>query len=72
VRLLERCAALPAENHALHARIRDLEAQLGQTSAHASRPFSSNPPQAPVRPKAPPAGRSAAANRNMRAFRTDC
>ncbi len=38
-------------------RIRDLEARLGQTSANSSRPPSSDPPQAPVRPKAPPAQR---------------
>ena len=38
-------------------RIRELEAQLGQTSANSSRPPSSDPPQAPVRPKAPPSGR---------------
>jgi transposase len=38
-------------------RIRDLEAQLGQNSANSSRPPSSDPPQAPGRPKAPPSGR---------------
>jgi transposase len=38
-------------------RIRELEAQLGQTSANSSRPPSSDPPQAPPRPKAPPSGR---------------
>src|SRR3954447_26439534 len=42
---------------ALQARVRDLEARLGQTSANSSRPPSSDPPQAPPRPKAPPAGR---------------
>jgi len=41
----------------LHARIRELEAQLGQNSSNSSRPPSSDPPQAPVRPKAPPSGR---------------
>jgi transposase len=38
-------------------RIRELEAQLGQTSANSSRPPSSDLPQAPARPKAPPSGR---------------
>src|ERR671929_1979044 len=42
---------------ALHERIRELEARLGQTSANSSRPPSSDPPQAPARPKAPPSGR---------------
>src|SRR5436305_481584 len=42
---------------ALQARIRELEAQLGQTSANSSRPPSSDPPQVPPRPKAPPSGR---------------
>jgi transposase len=42
---------------ALQERIRDLEARLGQTSANSSRPPSSDPPQAPARPKAPPSGR---------------
>jgi hypothetical protein len=42
---------------ALQARVRDLEARLGQTSANSSRPPSSDPPQAPLRPKAPPSGR---------------
>ena len=41
----------------LQARVRELEARLGQTSANSSRPPSSDPPQAPVRPKAPPSGR---------------
>src|SRR3954447_14554516 len=50
-------AALRAENVAMQARIRELEARLGQTSANSSRPPSSDPPQAPVRPKAPPSGR---------------
>jgi transposase len=38
-------------------RIRDLEARLGQTSANSSRPPSSDPPEAPARPKATPSGR---------------
>src|SRR3954469_6819589 len=42
---------------ALQERVCDLEAGLGQTSANSSRPPSSDPPQAPVRPKAPPSGR---------------
>ncbi len=42
---------------ALQERIRELEARLGQTSANSSRPPSSDPPQAPPRPKAPPSGR---------------
>jgi transposase len=50
-------AALWVENGALHERIRELEARLGQTSANSSRPPSSDPPQAPARPKAPPSGR---------------
>jgi hypothetical protein len=49
--------ALRAENAALQDRIRELEARLGQTSANSSRPPSSDPPQAPARPKAPPSGR---------------
>src|SRR4051812_6869024 len=50
-------AGLRAENAALQARIRELEARLGQNSANSSRPPSADPPQAPVRPKAPPTGR---------------
>src|SRR6266536_3424145 len=50
-------AALRAQNAALQERIRELEARLGQNSANSSRPPSSDPPQAPVRPKAPPSGR---------------
>ena len=50
-------AALRVENGALHERVRDLEARLGQTSANSSRPPSADPPQAPVRPKAPPSAR---------------
>jgi len=49
--------ALRAESAVLHERIRELEARLGQTSANSSRPPSSDPPQAPARPKAPPTGR---------------
>src|ERR671938_472350 len=43
---------------ALQARIRELEAQLGQTSANPARPPSSAPPGAPARRKAPPSGRN--------------
>src|SRR3954452_23688991 len=50
-------AAAQALIVALQARVRDLEARLGQTSANSSCPPSSDPPQAPVRPKAPPSGR---------------
>src|SRR3954470_534815 len=50
-------AALRTENAVLHERVRELEARLGQTSANSSRPPSSDPPQAPARPKAPPSGR---------------
>jgi transposase len=50
-------AALRVENGALHERIRELAARLGQTSANSARPRSSDPPEAPARPKAPPSGR---------------
>src|SRR6266550_4504874 len=50
-------AALRAESAVLQERIRELEARLGQTSANSSRPPSSDPPEAPARPKAPPTGR---------------
>src|SRR3954454_24340210 len=57
----ETWAATPTAAQALivaqRERIRDLEARLGQTSANSSRPPSSDPPQAPGRPKAPPSGR---------------
>src|SRR5437762_12641443 len=42
---------------ALQARVRELEARLGQNSASSSRSPSSDPPQTPARPKAPPSGR---------------
>ncbi len=42
---------------ALQARIHELEGQLGQNSSNSSRPPSTDPPQAPPRPKAPPTGR---------------
>src|SRR3954463_9903703 len=41
----------------LQARVCELEARLGQDSSNSSRPPSSEPPQAPVRPKPPPSGR---------------
>src|SRR5919202_7016089 len=50
-------AALRAENAVLHERVQELEVRLAQTSANSSRPPSSDPPQAPARPKAPPSGR---------------
>src|SRR5438046_3068350 len=50
-------AALRAENAALQARIRELEARLGQNSTNSSRPPSTDPPEARLRPKAPPTGR---------------
>jgi len=50
-------AALRAENALLEARIRELEARLAQDSSNSSRPPSSDPPQAPPRPKGPPTGR---------------
>jgi len=40
-------AALRAQNATMHARIRGLEARLGQDSSNSSRPPSSDPPQAP-------------------------
>src|SRR5438045_2301483 len=49
--------ALRAENAVLQARVRELEARLGQNSSNSSRPPSSDPPQAPPGPKAPPSGR---------------
>src|ERR671933_384239 len=54
-------AATPSAAQALiltlQERICELEARLGQTSANSSRPPSSDPPQTPARPKAPPSGR---------------
>src|SRR3954454_20915569 len=41
----------------LQARVRELEARLRQDSSNSSRPPSSDPRQALVRPKAPPSGR---------------
>ena len=54
-------AAMPCAAQALilaqRERIRELEAHLGQNSSHSSLPPSTDPPQAPLRPKAPPTGR---------------
>src|SRR5215217_2685255 len=54
-------AATPAAAQALivslEARVRELEGRLRQDSSNSSRPPSADPPQAPVRPKAPPSGR---------------
>src|SRR5262249_49686481 len=54
-------AATPSASQALivalQARVRELEARLGQTSSDSPRPPPSDPPQAPARPKAPPPGR---------------
>jgi transposase len=54
-------ATLPPEAQALivalQARVRELEARLGQNSSNSSRPPSSDPPQAPPKPKVPPSGR---------------
>ena len=41
----------------LHARVRELEARLGQTSSNSSRPPSSDPPQVPPKREATPSGR---------------
>jgi transposase len=49
---------LAAANARLEARVRDLEVRLGQNSSNSSRPPSSDPPQAPRRPAAPPTGRA--------------
>jgi transposase len=57
VTLRQENAALRAENVVLQQRVRELEARLGQNSANSSRPPSSDPPQTPARPKAPPSGR---------------
>jgi len=50
-------AALRAQNVALHERVRDLEARLGQNSSNSSRPPSSDPPRAPAKRRAAPSGR---------------
>jgi len=50
--------ALVQQVVALTAEVRDLKARLGQHSGNSSRPPSSDPPQAPRRPPAPPSGRA--------------
>src|SRR3954454_15123129 len=50
-------ATLRTQNAALQERVRELEARLGQNSSNSSRPPSSDLPQAPAPPKAPPSGR---------------
>src|SRR5712692_8024689 len=50
-------AALRVENAALHQQVQELSAWRGQNSSNSSRPPSTDPPQAPPRPKAPPTGR---------------
>src|SRR5262249_42727085 len=54
-------AATPSAAQALiltlQGRICELEARLRQNSSNSSRPPSSDPPQTPARPKAPPTGR---------------
>jgi Family of unknown function (DUF6444)/zinc-finger binding domain of transposase IS66 len=50
-------AALRAENTVLQERVRQLETRLGQNSSNSSRPPSTDPPQAPPRPKAWSSGR---------------
>src|SRR4051812_15980700 len=50
-------AAAQALIVALRARIHEMETQLGQNSSNSSRPPSTDPPQAPPRPKAPSTGR---------------
>src|SRR5262245_57673001 len=51
-------ATLRAQNAILQERVRELEARLGQNSSNSPRPPSSDPPQAPARPKAPLSGRT--------------
>src|SRR5262249_56214539 len=55
--LLEELATLRLENAALHERVRELEARLGQNSTNSSRPPSSDPPQAAAKRRPPPTGR---------------
>ena len=72
---LEVWAATPSAAQALiltlQERVRELEARLGQNSTNSSLPPSSDPPQAPERPKAPPSGRKRGGQPGHRgAFRT--
>src|SRR5262249_29530692 len=55
--VLEELATLRLENAALHERVRELEARLGQNSTNSSRPPSSDPPQAAAKRRPPPTGR---------------
>jgi transposase len=57
--LLALVATLQSENAALHERIRELEARVGQDSSNSSRPPSTDPPQAAAKGKRPsvPSGR---------------
>jgi transposase len=57
VALAAELAAERAARVALEARVRDLEARLGQDSANSSRPPSSDPPWSKRRPPAGPSGR---------------
>jgi transposase len=54
-RLMEMLSQRGAENAQLHARITELEAQLGQNSTNSHKPPSSDPPE--TRPPKPPTGR---------------
>jgi transposase len=51
-------AALAQQVVALAAEVRDLQARLGQNATNSSRPPSSDPPQTPRQPPAPPTGRA--------------
>jgi hypothetical protein len=51
-------AVLRAENAVLQARVHALEARLMQHAAHSPRPLTSDSPEAPMRPTAPPTGRT--------------
>src|SRR5436309_14855121 len=65
-------AALHIENAALQARVRELEARLGQNSSNSSRPPSSDPPQAPAHPKARHPAGSEADSQDTRALSVRC
>jgi len=54
----QQVTVLVAANARLEARVRDLEARLGQNSSNSSRPPSSDPPQVPRRPPLAPTGRA--------------
>jgi transposase len=59
--LLNIVQAQSAELKELKARVRELEARLGQNSQNSSRPPSSDPPSAPPQPPKVPRGRTAGA-----------